>query len=98
MAGVGAAVVETQEAGVAALGAVAGAVARVLERNLRLFGRDQGLVTALLAGVGVVAVAALGRKSRTSPNHAHRHRQRPDDHPAPQTMHRPNLPGATPRR
>jgi len=58
-----------QRAGVAAMGAEAGAVARVFEpeRNLRVLGVNQDLVTALLAGVSVGAVAALGRPRQDQP-------------------------------
>jgi hypothetical protein len=57
---------------------VADAVTRILERLAGL-GLEPVLMTALLAGVGVLAVANLGRGRRPSRHHAHRDRQRRDD-------------------
>jgi len=48
-----------------------------------------GETTDLLAGVGVVAVAAQGRHRGPGRDHAQHHHQRPDDHQVPKTMHRP---------
>ena len=66
----------------AALGSMAGAVARVLERTTGL-GLKAVLVTALLASVGIVAVTALRGSGRPRHHRTHNHGQRPRDQQAP---------------